>query len=118
MLKLSLLKETIQRLKAELKSQVPHSENPNIERLSGGAFAMNIKDLSRKGVLSADHYDFPYQARMLEEEIDRTEPENMEEKITRILTEEKIRVNSNYTLVLHPEFARMCREAFGVTEKG
>lgn len=115
---LKRIRETIQQLKDELKGAIPKTEHSGVKRLPGnsGAFTLGFKDLMRTGVMSADHYDLPYQANILGEEIDRTEPENVERKLQEILDTGKIRVNARYTLRLHPEFVEKCRIAFNIPE--
>lgn len=75
-------------------------DNPNIERLGGGAFSMNISEVfkNKQTSLSPEFYDFKSQYNKISNELDKTDSLKVFEKFEKIINEGKVG-----STILHPE---------------
>lgn len=111
--KLKAISEKIQSKILELP------DNPNIERLGGGAFTMNISQVfaSKTHNLSPEYYDFKYQYKKIAEVIERIEPSAVFEKLERICENGKLEYVGNGMhgstrnhLTFHPDVISYIKE--------
>ncbi len=98
-------------LKSKLRERILSlPDNPEINRLEGGAFTITASQLFGKknptGIMSSEFFDFKVQHANLCEIIDHTNIDDLFDKLTTIVKEGQVKVvygRSSYTFKFHPD---------------
>lgn len=106
---LRIIHKRVEKLKNKLqKAILGLPDNPNIQRLGGGAYSMNMSEIfkSKDMIMNASYYDFKTQHKKLCEIIEHTESTNVFNKLDEICKTGNIKIVSGRTSHLykfHPD---------------
>lgn len=112
MKKLETAISKIDDLRSEIKNALKQAienlpDNPNIKKLSGGAFSISSKELfsprNPTQIMSAEYFDFKHQYKTISGIIERTQLEKLPSILNGIIDTASFKLNSTHTFRFHPD---------------